>query len=414
LKPPFGPDSGTLFGLKVLFLSQRVPYPPNRGDKITTWRLVERLGREHEVTIIAFAHEQADHDAALELGRMGYETITVDHNDRAQRIRSLPLLLTNRPLTLGVYGSQELQKHVDRVSPTCDVAYAYSSSMGAFLMNGSTPFVMHFAELDSDKWRQYAERKSFPMKQVYRREWRTLQTYERKLAAAAGQNVFCTPLEQDIFQKVIPGEPSAVLRNGVDLTAFAPDPDAREAGHMVFSGVMDYYPNVDGCVHFVHEVLPRVREEFPDARFTIIGSRPNDEVLTLAKVKGVTVTGFVDDTRDYLCLGAIGVAPLRIARGIQNKVLEAMAMGLPVVGTKCATQGVNARHGEHYMVADSAQDQAQAIRDLLRDDARARELGASARRFVEDNYDWDVVFDSLNTILEDCRQREVTRDETRR
>ncbi|MFT4542969.1 MAG: hypothetical protein ACI835_005438, partial [Planctomycetota bacterium] len=134
MKPPFGPDSGTLFGLKVLFLSQRVPYPPNRGDKITTWRLVERLGREHEVTIIAFAHEQADHDAALELGRMGYETITVDHNDRAQRIRSLPLLLTNRPLTLGVYGSQELQKHVDRVSPTCDVAYAYSSSMGAFLM----------------------------------------------------------------------------------------------------------------------------------------------------------------------------------------------------------------------------------------------------------------------------------------
>ena len=410
---PISPASGTLSPLKILFLSQRVPYPPNRGDKITTWRLVERLGREHELCILAFAHEPGDHEAARELGRMGYETIAVDHDDRKKRLSSLPLLLTRKPLTLGVYGSRQLQRRVDERIAGCDAAYAYSSSMGAFLMKHETPFVMHFAELDSDKWRQYSQRLGFPMKQVYRREWRTLERYERELAARAGQNVFCTTLEQEIFQRVIPAEPSAVLRNGVDLDAFRPDPAAREAGHLVFSGVMDYFPNVDGCVHFVREVLPLVRQEFPAVRFTIIGSRPNDEVKRLAQVEGVSVTGFVADTRDWLCRGAVGVAPLRVARGIQNKVLEAMAMGLPVVGTTCATQGVNARPGEHYLVADEAEAQADAIRGLLRDDARALRLGAAARLFVEQNYDWEVVFEPLEEILKDCLNRRAIHHRTR-
>ncbi|TDJ71236.1 MAG: TIGR03087 family PEP-CTERM/XrtA system glycosyltransferase [Planctomycetota bacterium] len=390
--------------MRILLLAQRVPYPPNRGDKITTWRLIERMKREHDVTVIAFAHDEADLAAARTLAERGFHCIAVPHRERVKKLLSLPLLLTTKPLTLGVYSSRALQAEVDRHVAEADVAYAYSSSMGAFLLPHRIPWVMHFAELDSDKWRQYSRRKGFPMRYVYEREWLTLLAFERKLAAAARTNVFCTPLEEAVFQRDVPGWPSVVLRNGVDLEYYRPGAGETEPGHLVFVGVMDYYPNVDGCVHFVREILPRVRERHPKARFTIVGSRPSREVERLAEEPGVEVTGFVDDTREYLRKAAVSVAPLRIARGIQNKVLEALAMGLPVVGTESATQGVDGQPGRDYVRADSAEDQARAISELLSDPEKARKLGQRGRRLVEANYDWDVTLAPLDDILTDCLQ----------
>lgn len=386
--------------MKILFLSQRVPYPPNRGDKITTWRLIERMRRAHEVCVLAFAHDEADLEAAAKLNAMGIETVPFRHDARAAKLRSLPLLLGKTPMTLGVYGSRELQRETDRRIAAADVTYAYSSSMGAFFLpHDGARRVMHFAELDSDKWRQYAERTRFPASWVYRRECRTLREFERRLAHACEQNVFCTPLEQRIFEEAIPGAPSVVLRNGVDLETFQPAPEAAEPNHLVFTGVMDYYPNIEGCVFFVNEVLPRVRAEFPDARFTIVGAHPTPEVQRLASEPGVTVTGFVDDVRDHMRRASISVAPMHIARGIQNKVLEAMAMGLPVVGTESATQGTDGTAGRDFLLADEAEPFAEAVLGLLRDPARARALGTAGRRFVEENYDWEVVLEPLDRIL---------------
>jgi sugar transferase (PEP-CTERM/EpsH1 system associated) len=386
--------------VRILFLSQRVPYPPNRGDKITTWRLIERLKRSHTVTAIAFAHDDGDRAAADDLRKLGVQTTTVDFDDGRAKLASLPLLFGSKPLTLGVYGSRELQEAVDRVAPECDVGYAYSSSMGVFLEpHARLRRVMHFAELDSDKWRQYSERSRFPMSWVYRREWRTLLAVERRIAKSFDENVFCTPLEERIFREQIPGASSLVLRNGVDLAFYRPRPERAEPGHLVFTGVMDYLPNVDGCVWFVHEILPKVRERFPDARFTIVGSRPSPEVQALARVAGVTVTGFVNDTREWLERAAISVAPLRIARGIQNKVLEALAMGLPVVGTTSATQGIDGGAGDAYLVADSVEAQANAICGLLEDPSRAREIAKRGRALVEAHYDWDVTLRPLDVLL---------------
>lgn len=389
--------------LKILFLSQRVPYPPNRGDKITTWRLVERMKRNHDVRVIAFAHDEGDEKAARELEAKGIPTTTIPYRDLWKKLGALPNLLSKAPLTLGVYGSRALQAAVDREIASCDMAYAYSSSMGAFLeRHASKPRVMHFGELDSDKWRQYGERTRFPMSWVYRRECRTLLAFESRIARAFAENVLCTPLEQAIFAARIPGAHSTVLRNGVDLQYFSPAKNAPEHGHLVFTGVMNYFPNSDGCVWFANEILPLVRREFGTARFTIVGSQPTAEVLGLARLPGVSVTGFVNDTRERLSRAAISVAPLRIARGIQNKVLEAMAMGLPVVGTTCATQGVEGVADRDYLVRDDAASFAEAVCGLLREPGRARELGVRARRFVEDHYDWEVVFRPLDEILARC------------
>ncbi|MEZ6016090.1 MAG: TIGR03087 family PEP-CTERM/XrtA system glycosyltransferase [Planctomycetota bacterium] len=398
--------------MKLLFLSQRVPYPPNRGDKITTWRLVEWLAREHSVEVLAFAHEPADFEAARVLTEeKGIPTTAIRHDERRKKLAALPLLLTNKPLTLGVFSSRQLHAEVAKRAPEVDLAYAYSSSMGAFLEGRGIPWVMHFAELDSDKWKQYAERHKFPMSAVYRREYRTLRKFEDRIARETLSNVLCTPLEQRIFEDAIPGAPSTVIRNGVDLAYFSPERSTAEPGHIVFTGVMDYFPNVDGCVWFVREILPLVRERVPHAKFTIIGSRPTPEVNALTETPGVTVTGFVDDVRDWVARGAVSVAPLRVARGIQNKVLEALAMGLPTVGTTCATQGVEGAAGRDFLVADDAQAFASAVSELLLDADRAAALGQRGRRFVEATYDWDTCLAPLEGFVRAAAARKEQRRE---
>ncbi|WP_419190630.1 TIGR03087 family PEP-CTERM/XrtA system glycosyltransferase [Saltatorellus ferox] len=390
--------------MNILFLAQRVPYPPNRGDKISTWRICERFSREHDLTIVAFAHDQADLDAARVLNEeKGIRTIAIPHNERSQKIRSLPLLLTNKPLTLGVFSSKELERQVNELLPKMDLGYAFSSSMGAFLTGKGVPWVMHFAELDSDKWRQYADKHRFPMSVVYRREWKTLRAFESKISHETITNVFCTPLEEDIFQKEIPGCPSTVMRNGVALDHYQPSPDAAEDGHLVFIGVMDYFPNVDGCVWFANEIFPLIRREVPHARFTIVGSKPTAEVLALGSRDAIEVTGFVDDPREYLKKAAVSVAPLRVARGIQNKVLEALAMGLPTVGTTSATQGVEGTPGQDFLVADTAEAFAARVVELLKDPARARALGDRGREFVEGTYDWETCLRPLDDMIDRVR-----------
>lgn len=386
--------------MRVLFLSQRVPYPPNRGDKITTWRLIERMKRSHEVRVVAFAHDDEDRQAAEHLCRIGIPTVAVPIDLRRQKLRALPLLLGSRPLTLGVYGSSALQRAVDELAPSCDVGYAYSSSMGAFLEpHARLRRVMHFAELDSDKWRQYAERTRWPMSAIYGREHRTLREFERRIAHSFDENVLCTPLEQQVFEREIPGAHSIVMRNGVDLAFYRPQPERAEPGHLVFVGVMDYLPNIDGCTWFVREILPRLRARFPAARLSIVGSRPTPEVLALRREPGVTVTGFVEDPREWLARASVSVAPLRIARGIQNKVLEALAMGLPVVGTTSATQGVEGEIGRDFLLANSVDEQVAAIARLLDEPLFARKLGAQGRAFVESRYDWDVALRPLDELL---------------
>ena len=389
--------------MRVLFLSQRVPYPPNRGDKILTWRLVERLGRRHDVTIIAFSHGPEDEAGAVELRKKGYSTITVPYHERLGMVRAAPRLLRGEALTLGVYGSRRLQAEVDRRVGSTELLFGFSSSMGAFMLpHEGLARVMHFCELDSDKWRQYAEREPWPKSWVYRREHHTLLDFERVLARAMDENILCTPLEAEIFRREIPRASVAVVQNGVDLAYFQPSEATRVPRQLVFTGVMNYLPNIDGCVFFVKEVLPKLRARWPDVGFTIVGSKPTPEVQALASEPGVTVTGFVNDVRDYLRRASISVAPLRIARGIQNKALEAMAMGLPVVGTTSATQGISGKSGEHYLVADGAEAFTAAVAQLLSEEEEARALGRRARAYVEEHHDWERSFAAIDEIAEEA------------
>jgi sugar transferase (PEP-CTERM/EpsH1 system associated) len=226
-----------------------------------------------------------------------------------------------------------------------------------------------------------------------------MRAYEQRIARGFDHSVVCTDEERADFVAAIPGVPVSTLRNGVDLEYFRSAGAARVPGRMVFTGVMDYRPNVDAVVWFANEILPRVRAAVPGASFVICGSRPAPAVQALALLPGVTVTGRVPDVRPYLDSAELFVAPLRIARGIQNKVIEAMAMGLPVVASVPAWTGTGLAEGEGGVVAADAETFAQRAASLLGDPARRAAMGEAGRRAVERDYAWDTQFAVLDRIV---------------
>jgi sugar transferase (PEP-CTERM/EpsH1 system associated) len=392
-------------GRRILFLSQRVPYPPDRGDRITTWNLVRHfLEQGHHVRIGCLCESDADDAAAAALRARGCEVMSARLRSKAW---SLPWLVTRQPLTAAHFSSRRLLSELDASlrREAADLVYAYSSSTGFWMQQlasrlGTTHKVAHIAELDSDKWAQYARTQGVLGKWIYGREARLLLAAERRLARFADVSVVCSPTEAALFAQHVPGEDVVVLPNGVDLEAFRPgDAQHVEAHSVVFTGVMDYLPNVDAVAWFAEQCWPGVRARFPDAQFYVVGSAPVPRVRALHGRDGIEVTGYVPETVPWLQRAAVGVAPLHLARGIQNKVLEAMACGLPSVVSTQACQGIDAADGKHLVIADGARATRDAVIALFADTERARALGQAARQRVEEYYRWETILQGMEKWL---------------
>ena len=265
----------------------------------------------------------------------------------------------------------------------------------------SVPRIMHFAELDSDKWRQFAARRKGIGKWIYGREHRLLFEFEQKVARSFEASVVVSAVEKELFMEQIPDVTPWVLPNGVDVEHFKTQDDARREPHtIVFTGVMDYEPNVDGVTWFCEECLPRIRAEFGDARFLIVGNRPTAEVHKLATDhEGVEVTGWVPETPPFFDRASVAIAPLRVARGLQNKVLEAMSMRLPVVASSAAARGVGVVPDDTLLVADGVDATTEAVLRLFRNPTEARATGDRAAEFIRENFRWKNMFAIVEDIL---------------
>lgn len=392
---------------EILFLAQRVPYPPDRGDRITTWHLLRHfIAQGHRVRIGCFLEAPADEDAVAELRARGCEVLTARHR---AKLWLLPGLFTGRPLTVLHFSARGLLRRIREsgAERAIDLCYAYSSSMGFWMMElaagrdddgplSRSRKIAHFAELDSDKWAQYATSQRFPASWVYRREARLLLERERRLARFADVNVVCSPAEKALFEQRIPEAPAVVLPNGVDLETFRPGA-ANEPHTVVFTGVMNYLPNVDAVLWFAESCWPDIRHRFPAARFLVVGSGPTREVQRLNGRHGIVVTGRVPSTVPWMQQASVAVAPLRIARGIQNKVLEAMACGLPTIVSPKACTGIDAVDGEHLLVAADGESTVRAVRRLFEDPPLAASIGRAARRRMEERYEWSRILAGLDT-----------------
>jgi sugar transferase (PEP-CTERM/EpsH1 system associated) len=388
--------------MRILFLAQRVPYPPDRGDKITTFHQIRHLAKRHEVAVACLADGPEDMDNIRGLDGLASSVDAVPVSRRRARLRALFALATGGPLTVAYFNERELHRRVAaRMEATpFDAIVAYSSGVAQFVEKYTgVPRIMQFADLDSLKWRQYVQRSRRPMRWVYALETRRLLRYERHLATTFSHSTVCTPREMRDFQELIPGAPVSCVSNGVDLEYFRPQEVAKEENSLVFTGVMDYFPNVSGVIWFCREVLPRIREQIPGVTFTICGARPEPCVQELGSLSGVRVTGRVPDVRPYLAKASACVVPLHIARGIQNKLLEGMAMGLPAVATTVAFEGVEAKRDRDLLVADDADDFARAVIRLLSDEELRVRTGAAARACVEANYQWETQLGRFDNVL---------------
>jgi sugar transferase (PEP-CTERM/EpsH1 system associated) len=388
--------------MRILYLAQRVPYPPDRGDKIATYHQVRHLSRDHEVAVACLADGRDDlaNVEALRPFTSSIDAVPLDR--RRARARALTALATGAPLTVAYFNERELYCRIaERLAGGAfDLVLVYSSGMAQFVeRHTGLPRIMQFADLDSLKWRGYAANSRPPLRWVYGLEGRRLLAYERRLAAAFSHSLVCTPREVRDFRRLIPGAPVSCVSNGVDLEYYRPMSLPQDEQSLVFTGVMDYFPNVEGALWFCREVLPLVRRRVPGATFTVCGARPNAAVRALGRLEGVTVTGRVPDVRPYLARSAVCVVPLRIARGIQNKLLEAMAMGLPTVATPAAFEGVEAETPDHLLVAEGAAEFAEAVVRLLDDAALRRQLGQQARACVEANYRWETQLSRLDRVV---------------
>lgn len=397
----------------LLFLAHRIPYPPNKGDKIRSFHLLKHLAQRYHVHLGTFIDDPDDWQHVETVKGYCQSTHFARLNGLQGRLRSLPALAGKRALSLDYYRDAGLRRWVTAQLDAAPISrvLVFSSVMAQYAEDARlTRSVVDFVDVDSDKWAQYAAKKSWPMNWLYRREGRCLLDFERAVAAAADVSLFVSEAEAALFRTLAPASAhkTGFLNNGVDIDYFAPthqlaNPYASAVPVMVFTGAMDYWPNIDAVQWFAREILPLVRAQLPQAQFTIVGSRPTPQVLALAELPGVTVTGTVPDIRPYLAHAQLAVAPLRVARGIQNKVLEAMAMGMPVLASPQAFEGISAQPGRDLLVADGAAALAQAAIDLLQDQrpdgARAR-LAASARQRIEAHYGWERQLSVLDTLLE--------------
>jgi sugar transferase (PEP-CTERM/EpsH1 system associated) len=400
----------------LLLLVHRLPYPPNKGDKVRSYHLLKHLAKKHRVFLGTFVDDPAD-DAYVDTVQSFCQDLHVAHlTPRIAKLRSLSALFSNQALGLQYYRNAGLQSWVDQTLATqkIDATIVFSSVMAQYVDgtvgNAGPPMLVDFVDVDSAKWTQYADNHRWPLSWLYRREGRQLLAYERSVALRATHSFFVTENEVALFQSQAPECAHKVdaLSNGVDGDYFSPDParaspfqgEGAQSGEipLVFTGAMDYWPNIDAVSWFANDIFPALLKARPKLRFYIVGRSPSAAVLALAS-ESVVVTGTVPDVRPYLQHAAVVVAPLRVARGIQNKILEAMAMGRPVVASQSCVEAIDGRGGEDLVAAADAAQFVSEIEALLKSPARALAVGQAGRKRVLANYSWDAHLAGIDHYL---------------
>ena len=388
-----------------------MPYPPNKGDKIRSFHLLKHLAKRYHVHLGTFIDDPADWQYVETVKKFCHASNFAKLDGRTARVRSLGALASNRALSLDYYQNRGLHQWVKEQLASAPITrvLVFSSVMAQYAESSQLKRrIVDFVDVDSDKWMQYSAKKTWPLSWLYRREGRQLLRYEQQVANSADVSLFVSQAEASLFRKLAPAaaRKTSFLNNGVDIDYFSPvhqfeNPYPAGSEVMVFTGAMDYWPNIDAVQWMAKEILPLIRASHPQAQFYIVGSRPSAQVQALAKLPGVTVTGTVPDVRPYLAHARCAVAPLRIARGIQNKVLEAMAMRMAVLVSPQALEGIDAIAGEELELAEDAEAFSQAALKLFRNENdHAKQLALRARQKIESTYGWDQQLAVLDTLLD--------------
>ena len=394
--------------MNILYLCHRFPYPPKRGGKIRPFNMIRHLGAQgHRVTVCSLARSAAEaeegrgiapHCAAFEMGHVR------EPLQFARMVLRLPLLT---PSSMGYFYSAELAAHVRRLlaAQSWDLIFVHCSSVAQYVQRVSgVPKILDFGDMDSQKWLEYAHYKPFPLSLGYTLEGTKMRWAEKRLARRFDLCTATTRAEWETLQDYGTGAATDWFPNGVDADYFSPTDEPYDADTISFIGRMDYYTNPECMARFCKEVWPLLKSRRPQMKLLIVGADPSPEMRALGDLPGVTVTGSVPDVRPYIRSSALMVAPLAIARGTQNKILEAMAMGVPVVTSRVAAGGVDAEAEAHLLVADSASDITQAILRIAENPEERRRLAVAGRQRMLSHHAWPRSMQRLDAIIQRCRE----------
>jgi polysaccharide biosynthesis protein PslH len=408
---------------EILFIAHRIPFPPDRGDKIRSHHIVKRLAQIAPVHVATFADDDMDmaEEAALASLSASYKLV---RRTQPVILAGLKALASRQPVSLVAFYDAGLAAYIDQVLATRPIStiYVFSGQMGQYVPRSFTGRVVaDFVDVDSAKFAAYAEKRGGPMGWIQAREARLLRAEEARLAKQADVSLLISKAEAELFTSQLSKEVRQnasvqVLANGIDAEAYDPSSVPAEPqlaqlpeGRLIFTGQMDYAPNIEAALRVADRILPLIRKVVPQATFHVVGREPSAELLTRHGKNGCHVWGRVDDIQPWLKGADLALVPLEIARGVQNKVLEAMAMALPVVLTPGAATGIGATDGQHFAVADSDQALADKVVALLGDSVVKRTMGLQARKFVIDKASWPAALALLPEIVgaTDCADRDA-------
>jgi sugar transferase (PEP-CTERM/EpsH1 system associated) len=366
--------------VRILFLTHRLPYAPNRGDRIRAYHIMRVLARDHDFEVVSLVHDEEESQRADDVRAIASRLDCAKVPKYRNHARAALALPTATPLTHVLLSSPDLPPILRRAANRKpDVVLAYCTGMAQYALQEPLrriPFVLDMVDVDSEKWNQLAEDAPLPLKWIYRREHVMMRRFERNAARAASATTVVAERERHLIDGLDSQIRAHVIPNGIDLRSFAPAGEAAPSAEVVFCGVFDYEPNARGAVWLAEQVWPLVRQRRPEARLTLVGMNPSRAVSALGRDPSITVTGSVPDVRPYLWRAALAVAPLQVARGLQNKVLEALAAGLPCVVTTDVFDGLPDAVKAGCTNASTAAGFADAIVELLGKDPGGRRAKA--------------------------------------
>lgn len=395
--------------INILFVSATVPYPATDGGRIRVLNLIRRLCRVHKVTFLTFITLPTDEMGSAYLREMGAEVVGIkwEHQRSIGALRSLSQnLVYGKPLTIGRYYSAEMVRVLKDLlaSRRFDVVHFEMLHTGQFVPDlgakseKSYATVLGEQNIDSCIWRRLAREESNPLRKlIFYSQYRYFRSYEGRVCPRFDLCVCVSMQDQRDLASLCSGTAIELVPNGVDPDYFKPGEDVEDETRLVFTGSMDWQPNEDAVLYFCHHILPHVRAEIPEIEFYIVGSNPTERVLKLRSIKGVTVTGSVEDVRPYMASAAVFVVPLRIGGGTRLKILQALAMEKAVISTSIGCEGLDLEQDRHLLVADEPRQFAAGAVQLIKNRAMRRRLGESGRMLVQERYDWDVIAGELES-----------------
>jgi polysaccharide biosynthesis protein PslH len=378
--------------MKILYLTHTCPYPPNRGDRIRCYHILDYLSQNHEVILVYPVFDSQHFPCQEHLHRRCKSVFPIKYHSVVSRLSCLLALFSTYSLSVAFYYSRALKNLIHTLSS--DVVIVDCSTMAPYALNMSCPKILDFVDVDSQKWRYCASMARFPRSLIYRTEAKRLSRYEKFLSQHYDYCLVTSHFEKSLLNGI---SHVAVLPNGVDQKYFSTE-NIPTGNSLIFTGVMNYFPNSDAVMHFHQRIFPLIKRNVPSAQFIIAGMHPTPQIRRLADAH-TTVTGFVPDIRDYLSKAAVCVVPLRIAMGVQNKLLEAMAMGVPVVATSAANRGINATPGQEILLADDPERFAAATTKLLNDRSLRETIAKNAKQFIDRNFRWEKNLQKLDELI---------------